>query len=85
MAFFAGYGRGFLLPVGFIILTLIIANFVGLVGLGPYFPWAIPGIFSNSASEAGMHLVPASYYILILTSLAGFVGTILWWRYADQH
>ena len=85
VAFLAGYGRGFLLPVGFIILTLIIANFIGLVGLGPYFPWAIPGIFSTSASEPGLHLVPASYFILIFTCIAGFAGTVLWWRYADQH
>lgn len=85
VAFLASYGRGYLLPMSFVILTLIIANFTGLVGLGPYFPWAIPGIYSVSEGEEGMELVTASYYILMLTSLAGFAGTIAWWRYADQH
>ena len=84
VAFLAGYSRGYLLPVGFVVLTLLVANFTGLVGLGPYFPWAIPGLFTAPAGAEGMHLGYSSYIILILTSLTGFIGTILWWRYADQ-
>jgi len=38
VAFFASYGRGYLLPMGFVILTLLMANFTGLLGLGLYFP-----------------------------------------------
>lgn len=85
VAFFASYGRGYLLPMAFVILTLIIANFIGLVGLGPYFPWAIPGILSAASAEEGMHLISASYIIIIATSIAGLIGTLFWWRYADQH
>jgi ABC-2 type transport system permease protein len=85
VAFFASYGRGYLLPMGFVILTLIIANFTGLVGLGPYFPWAIPGLYGTPAGTEGMQLVPGSYIILAFTSVLGFVGTIAWWRFADQH
>jgi ABC-2 type transport system permease protein len=71
--------------MGFIILTLIIANFTGLVGLGPYFPWAIPGIYSAPAGTEGMQLGLSSYIILVFTSLLGLAGTITWWRFADQH
>ena len=85
VAFFASYGRGYLLPMAFVILTLILANFIGLVGLGPYFPWAIPGILSAASPDEGMHLIPASYVILIITSIAGLTGTLFWWRYADHH
>jgi len=85
VAFFASYGRGYLLPMGFVILTLLMANFTGLVGLGPYFPWAIPGLYSAPAGAEGMQLLFSSYIILALTSVLGFVGTIAWWRYADQH
>jgi ABC-2 type transport system permease protein len=85
VAFFASYGRGYLLPMGFVILTLIMANFTGLVGLGPYFPWAIPGIFSAPAGSEGMILGSASYMILIFTCILGLVGTMAWWRLADQH
>ncbi len=84
VAFFASYSQGFMFPMGFVILTMIAANFTGLVGLGPYFPWAIPGIFSAPAGDESMHLGMISYFILIFTSIAGYFGTVLWWRFADQ-
>lgn len=84
VAFFASFGRGFLLPMGFVILTLLMANFTGLVGLGPYFPWAIPGIFSTLEGSGGMHLFPVSYIILISTCLIGLIGTLTWWLFADH-
>ena len=84
VAFFACYGRGYLLPMSFIIITLLIANFTGLLGWGPYFPWAIPSLLAVPAGTEGMHLFSASYIILSVTSLAGFLGTWAWWRCADQ-
>jgi ABC-2 type transport system permease protein len=84
VAFFASYSRGYMLPMGFVILTMLMANFTGLVGLGPYFPWAIPGLLSVPSGTEGMQLSIASYIILALTSILGFAGTIAWWRYADQ-
>jgi len=80
VAFFASYSRGILLPVGIIILTMIIANFSGLIGLGPYFPWSIPG----SLCIPPFRLEMASYVILFITSISGLSGTLLWWRFADQ-
>ncbi len=85
VAFFASYGKGIIAPIGFLILTLVMAQFIGLVGLGPYFPWAIPGVFTAPAGTEGMQLVFSSYIILVFTSVFGFVGTITWWRYADHH
>ncbi len=85
VAFFAGYSRGIIGPLGFVIITLVMAQFIGLVGLGPFFPWAIPGVYTASADIEGMQLFPVSYIILILTSALGFIGTILWWRFADLH
>ncbi|MFA5972947.1 MAG: ABC transporter permease [Lentimicrobiaceae bacterium] len=84
VAFFASYSRGYLLPMGFVILTLLMANFTGLVGLGPYFPWAIPGLYSAPAGTEGLQLSIASYTILFATSILGFAGTLAWWRFADQ-
>lgn len=82
VAFVASAGKGYLLPIGFVILTLVLANFAGSFGFGPYFPWAIPGIYSHGAGSAG--LGAASYIILVATSVIGMVGTFAWWRYADQ-
>jgi ABC-2 type transport system permease protein len=70
--------------MGIVILTLIVANFTGLVGLGPYFPWAIPGIYSAPAGTEGMQLSTASFIILLFTSIVGLIGTLAWWRFADQ-
>lgn len=83
-SFFASYGKGILLPIGVIILTMIIANFTGLVGLGPYFPWAIPELFCSPPGTEDIHLNIASYMILISTSILGLIGTLAWWQYADQ-
>jgi ABC-2 type transport system permease protein len=84
VAFLASYSRGYMLPMGFVILTLIMANFTGLVGLGPYFPWAIPALYSTPTGSEGMQLNSASYIILIFTSLLGLFGTLVFWRFADQ-
>jgi ABC-2 type transport system permease protein len=85
VAFFASYSRGYLLPIGFVIVTLITANFTGLVGLAPYFPWSIPGALTIPPGTEGMQLVWSSYLIVGLTVLMGLAGTIAWWQYADQH
>lgn len=78
-AFFASLGRGYLLPIGMAILSLVMANLVVVAGWGEYFPWSVPGLYSQ-----GTQLTPISYWIVTLTGLAGMFGTYLWWMYADQ-
>ena len=85
IAFIAGIGRGIIAPIGFAILFLIIAQFAALSGLGAFFPWSIPGIYSVTGSSEELHLVEASYYILAVTGIAGLFATIFWWRVADQN
>jgi ABC-type transport system involved in multi-copper enzyme maturation permease subunit len=84
VAFFACFGRGFLPPLGFMVLTLILAQIAGLLGYGQYFPWAIPLITSGAAGSEIQPLGVESYIILFLTSIAGLLGTFAWWRFADQ-
>jgi ABC-2 type transport system permease protein len=78
-AFFASAGRGYLLPLGVAILTIIVANLVVVAGWGEYFPWSVPGLYSQ-----GENLLPVSYWIVILTGLVGMFGTYLWWMRADR-
>ena len=80
-ALFASVGRGYLLPIGVAILTLMMANLVAVAGWGEYFPWAVPGLYAQGKSP----LTPISYWIVFLTGLAGMIGTYLWWKYADQN
>ena len=80
-ALFASIGRGYLLPIGVAVLTLMMTNLMAIAGWGEYFPWAVPGLFAQGKSS----LMPISYWIVILTGLAGMFVTYLWWKYADQN
>jgi ABC-2 type transport system permease protein len=84
VALIASFGKGIVAPISFVIVMLILAQIVGLVGWGPYFPWSIPGVHSVPDGTPGMQLVLASYIIIIITFLAGFIGTISQWLHADQ-
>jgi ABC-2 type transport system permease protein len=77
----ASVGRGYLLPIGLAILILMMTNVVAIAGWGEYFPWAIAGLFAQGKSA----LPAASYWIVVLTGLAGMLATHFWWKYADQN
>ena len=68
IAFFASIGRGYLLPIGFIILIIILTQLIMVVlpGLAPYIPWAIPALFCGAAGPSGPQIGAVSYLILIL-------------------
>ena len=83
-AFFACWTRGFLAPIGFVVLTLVLGNFIGMLGFASYYPWGIPMLFAMKGIE-GNPLGAASIAIIIATGCIGFVTTLLWWRFADQH
>lgn len=78
--FFASLGRGFLLPIGIAVLTVILANLSITLGWGEYFPWSVPALIFQQA-----YITPFSYSLVFLTGLAGVVATYLWWKYADQN
>lgn len=85
IAFFAIAGKGYLTPLGFVVIALVLAQIIGAMGFGNYFPWAIPGLYSGSGG-AEMHdqLNVFSYLVIIFTSIAGYFSTVLWWKYSDQ-
>lgn len=84
IAFFASVGRGYLLPMGVAILALILAQVVAATGWGEYFPWSVPALRAGMAGPQDASLGPISYVIVLLTSLTGMIGTLLWWALADQ-
>jgi ABC-2 type transport system permease protein len=77
----ASVGRGYMLPMGTAVISLLMANLMIIIGWADYFPWAIPLLYAQGESP----LAPISYAIVVLTSLAGNYATYLWWRYADQN
>jgi len=85
IAFFAIYGKGFMTPLGIVAILLVLAQIIGALGFGNYFPWAVPGIYSGSGGadlKAGLNIF--SYLIIVMTSIIGYFSTILWWKYSDQ-
>ena len=84
-AFVASAGRSYLPAIGFIILIMGLANFFLNIGLGAYFPWAIPMLYTGAVGDSGNQLPLVSYIIMTLTFLAGSTGTVLYWKYADQN
>ena len=86
VAFAASIGRGYMLPISFVILLLILTQliFVGLPALSFYFPWAIPALYSGVGGDTVPPPGFISYLIYGLTIIIGLVGTIIWWRCADH-
>lgn len=86
VAFIASLSKGYLLPIGYVILVLIMTQLVGMAlpGIVIYFPWIVPALCSGMAGNALPHPQIASYIILSLTGVLGFVGTVAWWELADQ-
>ena len=85
IAFFAIYGKGFMAPLGIVAILLVLAQIIGALGFGNYFPWAVPGIYSGSGGadlKAGLNIF--SYLTIVITSILGYFSTILWWKYSDQ-
>lgn len=59
-------------------------GYLGALGFVAYVPWAVPALYSGIGSEVGGSPGPLSYLLVVFTGLVGFIGTILWWNYADQ-
>lgn len=78
-ALLANVSKGYLAPIGFAFLIVIISNVVAQAGLAAYFPWTIPALFISNVP-----LGFTSIAILAITGISGFVGTVAWWRFAEQ-
>ncbi len=85
VAYIAGLSRGYFAAIGFVVFTMILAQFSGVLGFGPFFPWAIPGLYAVASDAEGMVLFTSSYIVLILTFVSFYLLTLRWWNNADHH
>jgi ABC-2 type transport system permease protein len=80
----ASAGRGYLPPVGALLLSIFVAQIVAALGWGAVFPWSVPALFSGVAGP-GQGVAGGSYLLVALTAIVGIAATLAWWDRADQH
>ncbi len=84
VAFVASVGRGYLLPLGWAFLTLVLAQIAGALGWGEWFPWAVPALLSEVNGPRVGPLGAGSYVSVLLACVIGLAATFVWWQRADQ-
>ena len=82
-ALLASVARGYLAPVGGILLATFLGQIVAALGYGGYFPWAVPALYAG-ISGVRTRPGPVGYLLVALVGLAAVLGTGTWWRRADQ-
>jgi ABC-2 type transport system permease protein len=80
----ASAGRGYLAPVGVMLLLLFFAQILVAVGWGPYFPWSVPALHSGAGGPDLPPLTLPSYALVVGVGLGGASLTLIWWRFADH-
>jgi ABC-type transport system involved in multi-copper enzyme maturation permease subunit len=84
IAWIASLGRGYLPPLGFAMLMLVLGNIFGVTGWGKWFPWSIVPLFAGVAGPRVETLAPGSLVVVAVTFLAGVAATIAQLRWADN-
>jgi ABC-2 type transport system permease protein len=84
VAYFASAGGGYLPALGWIILTMVLAQILAVLGWGAWFPWSVPALFSGMAGPRADLLGPHSFIMVALAGAAGLAATFAWWYKADQ-
>ncbi|WP_416866430.1 MAG: ABC transporter permease [Imperialibacter sp.] len=84
VSFMGIWGKGYLAPIGLVVLMLIVSQIVGAVGLGQYFPWSVPGLYSGISAEMKATLTSTSFGIVGFVAIFGYFATHWWWNKTDQ-
>jgi ABC-2 type transport system permease protein len=84
VTFVASLGRGYLPPLGFIVLAIFLSQIVAATGWGDWFPWSVPALYSGVVGPRAEQLGAHSYLLVVLTGGIGLALTFWWWRNADQ-
>jgi ABC-2 type transport system permease protein len=84
VALIASVGRGYLPPLGWAFLTMVLAQIAGVLGWGDWFPWTVPGLLTDMTGPRTGPLGLHSYLVVVLAFAVGLAATFVWWRTADQ-
>jgi len=84
VAWIATLGRGYLPPLGFAMLMLVLGNVFGATGWGRWFPWSVVPLYAGVAGPRVETLAPGSLVVVGITCVAGAVATVAQVRWADN-
>jgi len=76
VAWIATLGRGYLPPLGFAMLVLVLGNVFGATGWGRWFPWSIVPLYAGVAGPRVETLAPGSLVVVVLTCVVGVAATV---------
>lgn len=85
VAFMALWGRGYLAPIGLVVLMLVVSQILGAMGLGQYFPWSVPGLYSGVSAELKNTVNGISFIMVALVAVMGLTAIYAWFNRADQN
>jgi ABC-2 type transport system permease protein len=80
----ASAGRGYLVAVAAMFVSLFAAQVLATLGFGSWFPWSVPSLLSGVAGA--QHASPGGWAItgVVLVALIASVATGIWWQHADH-
>jgi ABC-2 type transport system permease protein len=81
----ASMGRSYLPAVGVALLMMFLAQVLGALGWGEWFPWAVPALVSGAAGPERQAVGAHAYAIILAVGAASALATGWWWRSADHH
>jgi ABC-2 type transport system permease protein len=84
VAWVATWGRGYLPPLGLVIVMAILGNLLGATGWGKWFPWSVVPLFAGVAGPREETLAAGSLLVVLATFLAGVAATISQTRWGDN-
>ena len=80
----ASAGRGYLVAVAAMFVSLFAAQVIAALGYGAWFPWSVPSLLSGVAgpdqSSPGLLGITG----VIVVGVAASVATGIWWQHADH-
>jgi ABC-2 type transport system permease protein len=84
LAFIASAARGYLPAVGGLILIVVVTQILTVVGVGRWFPYAIPSLWAGMGGQAQAALIQPQQLLLVpLLGAIAIAATTWWWKRAQ--
>ena len=81
LAFIGTAARGYLAAITSLILIVVVTQIITVIGVGAWFPYAIPSLWAGMGGQAAAALIqPVQLALVPALGLAGIVATLYRWH-----